>query len=544
MKTSRSFRFAPEDFFLTDQALDYTLVALRPDPGLAEFGWLRLIEETGKLMVGEKVNVIQHPNGEPKQLAIRENRVVDELDLFLHYQTDTAPGSSGSPVFNDQWEVVALHHSGVPVRDPQGHILTTDNRRWESWMGEQRIAWKANEGVRVSQLVAHVKKQRLGATRQTLRAEMHELEPPAMAPSTSGRSETVSSRPAPSGPVAPNISSQPAIDQAGNATWTIPVQISVSLGGAVSPKVTPAVPTPSVTPLTTPVGRPREDTALREALEELASARTRVYYDAPADALAVGAYYAGIRANVSAKTLFENLSQLVRTTHNTHIAYNPARHVYPWADLHPDLRVRSIYSGQDFDPETLIREDFGIGQERAVRLREMVLTESNLSPEKMGVELDLLEAALPYNCEHVVPQSWFNKREPMRGDLHHLFACETRCNSFRGNIPYYDFPDFEEAVMDMCGKRGEEKFEPQRGKATVARAVLYFLLRYPGQIGDVNREMQKDRLAILLDWHKQNPPEEYEKHRNMAIFEKQGNRNPLIDKPEWADRIDFSLGFD
>ena len=71
------------------------------------------------------------------------------------------------------------------------------------------------------------------------------------------------------------------------------------------------------------------------------------------------------------------------------------------------------------------------------------------------------------------------KREPMRGDLHHLFACESGCNSFRGNIPYFDFPDFEEAVREECGKRVANKFEPAGGKGAVARATLYFLLRYP-----------------------------------------------------------------
>jgi endonuclease I len=90
----------------------------------------------------------------------------------------------------------------------------------------------------------------------------------------------------------------------------------------------------------------------------------------------------------------------------------------------------------------------------------------------------------------------------------------------------------------------EDKFEPERGKGTVARAVLYFLLRYPRQVGDEGREMQPDRLPMLLDWHRQNPPDEYEKHRNAAIFEKQGNRNPLIDKPDLAEKIDFSLGID
>ena len=73
--------------------------------------------------------IIQHPSGERKQLALRENQVVDVLDNFLHYRTDTSPGSSGSPVFNDQWEIVALHHSGVPKKDAQGRILTKDGYR-------------------------------------------------------------------------------------------------------------------------------------------------------------------------------------------------------------------------------------------------------------------------------------------------------------------------------------------------------------------------------------------------------------------------------
>lgn len=130
----------------------------------------------------------------------------------------------------------------------------------------------------------------------------------------------------------------------------------------------------------------------------------------------------------------------------------------------------------------------------------------------------------------------------MRGDLHHLFACESGCNSFRGNTPYFDFPDFEEVVRHECGKREEHKFEPGGGKGTVARATLYFLLRYPGEINRTAKEYTQDRIAMLLTWHKDFPVDNYERHRNQAIFERQGNRNPLIDRPKWATKIDFRLG--
>ncbi|MEU9014914.1 endonuclease [Streptomyces sp. NPDC048479] len=44
----------------------------------------------------------------------------------------------------------------------------------------------------------------------------------------------------------------------------------------------------------------------------------------------------------------------------------------------------------------------------------------------------------------------------------------------------------------------------------------------------------------LLSWHENEPVSEYELHRNAAIAEIQGNRNPPIDHPEWARAIDFS----
>lgn len=131
------FKLDPAGGFHTDERLDYTLVRVRPatdgrDAG-ALFGWNRLLARQGKIVNGEPVNLVGHPSGRLKEITIRRNELSLQLTDFLHYSADTEPGSSGSPVFNDQWEVVALHHSGVPGDNDD---------------------WVANEGVRVSSILA------------------------------------------------------------------------------------------------------------------------------------------------------------------------------------------------------------------------------------------------------------------------------------------------------------------------------------------------------------------------------------------------------
>jgi endonuclease I len=131
----------------------------------------------------------------------------------------------------------------------------------------------------------------------------------------------------------------------------------------------------------------------------------------------------------------------------------------------------------------------------------------------------------------------------MRGDNHHLYACEVGCNSFRGNYAYFDFPDTQEVSREACGRREDIGFEPGAGKGPVSRSTLYFLLRYPGIVGDSEHELTADRLEMLLGWHQAEPVTDYERHRNFVIAELQDNRNPLIDHPEWARRIDFAAAW-
>ena len=532
IQTPTVFELDPGSFFVTDPALDYTLVAVRPRgtgfAAVTSFGFNRLIEQQGKILMGEALNIIQHPNGELKQVALRENELKDILPQFLHYHTDTAPGSSGSPVFNDQWELVALHHSGVPRTNAQGQYLTRDGTVWTPAMGEHKIDWIANEGARVSQIVAHLKGQRLTGSASRLRDVIFTAE------MASPSDDTSPSQPA----VLPTVPARVASD--GIATWTIPIHVSIRVGN--EPPATTASPTPPPAgPSASTLGPSVSDAQgadLQAALDAVEAARSKTYYDATRDQKARDAYYAGIDLSASPKALFQELSQLLQTSHSPRPSYKPAVHVYPFVDLHPDRKLRSIYSQKEFEPEELIREDFRIEQERAER-RERMASEGTLSDERLAEAVDMLEAALPFNCEHVVPQSWFDKKEPMRGDLHHLFACEPACNSFRSNIPYFDFPDFEEAIRDECGKRDANRFEPSAAKGIVARATLYFLLRYPASI---SKSYDSKRLATLLSWHNTHPVTEYELHRNMAIFSAQGNRNPLIDHPDWADNIDFRTG--
>lgn len=542
------FGLAPAEFFITNKGLDYSLVAVSSQAidgtPLGSFGFTRLIEEEGKLVVKESVSIIQHPNGEPKQLAIRENRVVDILTNFVQYQTDTAPGSSGSPVLNDQWEVVALHHSGVPKRDANGNILAIDGSIWKQSMGDQRIDWISNEGVRVSRIVAHIKAQPLNSVgakqlRDTLFSTPGGEQQPVLTPISTNTSNQSP----------PAVSSSSPVVSNGVATWTIPLQISVQVGASQTISSAPAqIPQPSISKqLPDLPSADNEDTPeIQDALAAVREARTKPYYQEARDKQDRDQYYSGIGEALSRREMYERLSRLLEKTHTTRPPYKPAVQVYPFVDLQPNRKLQSIYSQKEFEPEELIRADFRIQREIALQAREALLTES-LDLTQMAERISLLEATAQFNCEHVVPQSWFNKREPMRGDLHHLFACEPGCNSFRSNTPYFDFTDFEEAIRGECGKSdvasdGDRGFEPGGGKGTVARAVLYFLLRYPGEINNTGREFKAGRLQILLNWNTDFPPTVYERHRNQAIFAVQGNRNPLIDFPGWAEKIDFELG--
>ncbi|AQR93670.1 endonuclease [Clostridium saccharoperbutylacetonicum] len=270
------------------------------------------------------------------------------------------------------------------------------------------------------------------------------------------------------------------------------------------------------------------------------------YYDEEKDKLTINGYYSNINFNMeNRKLLFNNLSQLVTTTHKNFNSYKKSRRdLFSWVDLREDGKIKSLYYGKSLEPEVLLKADFEIEKTKRQAYETFLKSEEYVTDIDKEEIMTMLEAQFNYNIEHSVPQSYFNKLNPMKSDMHHLFVCETKCNSFRDDDGYYDFQDYNpesniEIIMNKCGKAEDEKFEPQFSKGTVARATLYFLLRYPEKI----KESRKDRINIelLLKWHKDFPVSLYEKHRNKAIWEIQGNRNPFIDFPECAYNINFLI---
>lgn len=294
-----------------------------------------------------------------------------------------------------------------------------------------------------------------------------------------------------------------------------------------------------------------ENCDLDSLLEDLAENQKKIksskelYYDQKQDEVWIEHYYCNITMNeVEPKKIIRQFQKLITKTHKyKHPYYISKNNLYTWVDLQPNGELKGIYSGEKKVPIQAIEEDFETIQKRFRNYRELKLY--NQSGNKEMVE-EVMNVARQhrFNTEHVVPQSWFNAGEPMKGDLHHLFVCEPHCNSARSNFPYFDFRVRSESpkkFSSYCGTYETGHFEPKYGKGAVARATLYFLLRYPGKI---KKSYQKKlNISLLKQWHDEFSVDIYEKHRNQAIFEIQGNRNPFIDFPELINKISLDIEY-
>ena len=477
------YTLAPHEFFITDEELDFTIVAVNKVSMRGECletrGWSPLIAESGKAVVGERVNIIQHPGGEPQQLALRQNRIIDLVGDFLHYEADTRQGSSGSLVANDAWQAAALHHAGVPKRNHYDQIMLVSGAPWDGRKTTvSQIEWVANEGARISKIIDAVRhrESEMTTSHQSLFDEAF------TAPYQPDNKEEMGNANEPTKSSAAEPHSV-RIEEDGRVVYTVPVEIAVGIPAACHPSEVQdpvSKPTPGSQPSPRDVGAPMQDEQdLQLALNAFRDQQSQPYYDAAADELDMEQYYQGIAedAQLVGKRLFDALHQLVKKTHHTVLSYKRARleYLYPRVDLHPDGQLKSIYSGEGFRVEEVVRRDLETAAYHRSCLNQFLTTEAAREPEALEAFLADLEASSPFDCEHVVCQSWFDKKQPMKSDLHHLFTCESGCNRFRSNLPYYQFPPEDEGTLLKCGRRelDDRKFEPVAGKGpSLARLCI------------------------------------------------------------------------
>jgi len=190
-----------------------------------------------------------------------------------------------------------------------------------------------------------------------------------------------------------------------------------------------------------------------------------------------------------------------------------------------------------------------------------------------------------YNREHTWPKSYgfpddSNNAYPYT-DFHHLRLSDIDANGDRANIAFGPcnagcneaptlvnngqgggsgmYPGNSNWYSGSSGSGNYEVWHFRRGD--VARTMLYMDLRYEGDVHQIRQTLEPDlvltdntsliqttgsnttgtaymgRLATILQWHMEDPVDDIERRRNDIIYAFQGNRNPFVDHPEWADCI-------
>lgn len=197
---------------------------------------------------------------------------------------------------------------------------------------------------------------------------------------------------------------------------------------------------------------------------------------------------------------------------------------------------------------------------------ELMKSLDQSSTDNTQVRLIYSNATLPktamntaggWNREHVWPRSdGVGEDGADFADLHHLFPCQEGVNSLRGNLPFDESSNVTSDPFAPESFADANSFEPlDRDKGIVARALLYMMTRYDGSEGLTSDLILADNtsptgthgvLTTLLTWNRNFPPSDYERARNNAIYAgiqlngatyAQGNRNPFIDFPQFADAI-------
>ncbi|WP_019613127.1 endonuclease I family protein [Psychromonas ossibalaenae] len=156
-----------------------------------------------------------------------------------------------------------------------------------------------------------------------------------------------------------------------------------------------------------------------------------------------------------------------------------------------------------------------------------------------------------WNREHTYPKSngGFNDKSASGyTDIHHLRPTDASINNERGNLEFDNGGSATSESPDAGNKKTSTTFEPRDAvKGDVARMMFYMATRYEGHdlktpdlelVSSVtDNSTAMGNVCTLLDWNIQDPVDTFESDRNDKIQKIQGNRNPYVDNPQWANEI-------
>jgi len=224
-------------------------------------------------------------------------------------------------------------------------------------------------------------------------------------------------------------------------------------------------------------------------------------------------YYASVE-NLSTvgKSFRSSLASLITSTHKSQPTYQDLIKVFPNTDANPENKSQMLwfYSG---------------------------------TVAKSGT-----------NREHVWPKDGgkaFPEETYVGSDAHHLRPTDSNLNSSRQSLSFGEVPQTTGNIVkeygsttydNLCYKTGQYFYPGVGYRGATARILMYVETRWGDAynlqfvLGDGKCKTIGD-IETLMKWHLEEPVTDAERLRNDEVQKIQGNRNPFIDHPEYAEKI-------
>ena len=109
--------------------LDTTVLELDAPAAALDDGHRCEVAERLPATPSDRIYIIGHPLGGSLRYSLQDNQFLGWREPLLHYRTPTETGSSGSPLFDDEWRLIGIHHAGsheMPRLDGEGSYAANE----------------------------------------------------------------------------------------------------------------------------------------------------------------------------------------------------------------------------------------------------------------------------------------------------------------------------------------------------------------------------------------------------------------------------------